>query len=101
MVLNREEFVNHQTFSPSDLILGRLRIEGVLSNKLPHQILQISLNNGREYYDIDSDGKFVLKVKPQRSLSNPAETSGFTEVLYDVIHDGINFYYQKKGNQQI
>ena len=28
--LDRNEFVNYQTFSPSDLVLGRLRIEGYL-----------------------------------------------------------------------
>ena len=34
------------------------------------------------------------------SLSNPAET-GILQRYYDVIHDDINFYYQRKGNQQI
>ena len=99
--LNREEFINHQTFSPSDLILGRLRIEGVLSNKLPHQILQISLNNGREYYDIDSDDKFVFKVKPQEGHYQIRLRLRDLQRYYDVVHDDINFYYQRKGNQQI
>ncbi len=99
--LNREEFVNHQTFSPSDLILGRLRIEGSLDNKLPHQVLQISLNNGRDYYDVESKDQFVLKVKPQEGHYQLRFRLRDLQRYYEIIHDDINFYYQRKGNQQI
>ncbi len=99
--LDREEFVNHQTFSPSDLVLGRLRVEGSLDNKLPHQVLQISLNNGRDYYDMESGDKFVLKVKPKEGHYQLRFRLRDLQRYYEVVHDDINFYYQRKGNQQI
>lgn len=99
--LNREEFINHQTFSPSDLILGRLRIEGSLDNRLPHQVLQISLNNGRDYYDVESSDKFVLKVKPKEGHYQLRFRLRDLQRYYEIVHDDINFYYQRKGNQQI
>ena len=99
--LDRNEFVNYQTFSPSDLVLGRLRIEGYLDNKLPHHVLQISLNNGRDYYDVESGNDFVLKVKPKEGYYQLRFRLRDLERYYEVVHDEISFYYQRKGNQQI
>lgn len=99
--LERNEFIDHQTFSPSDLILGRLRIEGDIANKLPHQVLQISLNNGRDYYDIASHENFVWKVRPEEKHYQLRFRLRDLERFYEVIHEDINFYYQRKGNQQL
>lgn len=99
--LERNEFIDHQTFSPSDLILGRLRIEGQIENKLPHQVLQISLNNGRDYYDIASKDTFVWKVRPEEKHYQLRFRLRDLERFYEVIQEDINFYYQRKGNQQL
>lgn len=99
--LDQNEFIDHQTFSSADLILGRLRIEGELENKLPHQVLQISLNDGRDYYDVEAHDGFVWKVRPEERHYQLRFRLRDLERYYEIIHDDINFYYQRKGNQQL
>ena len=72
-----------------------------MDNRLPHQVLQISLNNGRDYYDVESSDKFVLEVKPKEVITNCVFRLRDLQRYYEIVHDDINFYYQRKGNQQI
>ena len=53
---------------------------------LPHQILQIKTT--------------VENIMLDRQVINTSNLAGdFKQRYYDVIHDDINFYYQRKGNK--
>jgi hypothetical protein len=82
-----------------DLVLGRIRLEGRLINSLPHQILQISTDGGKTFFDLDYDegDGFLLKLLPEeRDYKIHFRMRDF-ERFYPVTQPEIEFIYQSAG----
>jgi len=99
--LSGEEFESYQTFSAADLVLGRLRIEGKVENKMAHQILQVSLNNAKDYFDVSAGDSFVLKLIPKEQIYEMFFRLRDLDRYHDLVQDEIVFFYQKRGNREI
>jgi hypothetical protein len=99
--LSDEDWESYQTFSAADLVLGRLRLEGRIENKLEHQILQVSLNNGRDYFDLPTGDHFVLKLIPKEQIYEVFFRLRDLDRTYDLVQDELIFFYQKRGNREL
>jgi len=96
--LTMEEFENFQTFSAGDLVLGRVRLEGKIQNKLPHQILQLSLDGGENFFDVGRDDDFLYKEVPVEKEYEVIFRLRDLDRFYDVVHSPIEFQYRRMGN---
>ncbi|MBT3783915.1 hypothetical protein HOF92_02990, partial [bacterium] len=99
--LKSSEWESYQSFSPADLILGQIRMEGYIENFLPHQVLQVSLNGGKEFFDLAYKGGFVLKLDPEDQIYEVIFRLRDLEKFYDVVHDEIIFFFQSRGNREL
>lgn len=99
--LELNEWESYQSFSPADLILGQIRIEGKIKDYLPHQVLQISLNAGKDFFDLIYNEGFVLKLDPEDRIYELVFRLRDLKKFYPVIHDELTFFFQSRGNREM
>ncbi|MCJ8346014.1 FecR domain-containing protein, partial [bacterium] len=98
--LTLDEINQNQRFGASDLVMGKLRFEGTIENRLPHQIIQISLDGGKNFSDVSYDRGFLVKRFPQEKQYNVRFRLRDFDKFYPVIQKDILFSYSERGNQQ-
>ena len=99
--LELNEWESYQSFSTADLILGQIRMEGEVKDYLPHQVLQVSLNSGKDFFDVIYDEGFVLKLDPEDRIYEVVFRLRDLKKFYPVIHDELTFFFQSKGNREM
>lgn len=97
--LTREEMSSNQTIGSSDLIMGKLRFEGTIENRLPHQILQMSLDGGKNFFDVlYKNGFLVKRFAEEKQYFLKFRLRDFDK-FYEVKHEAISFNYSERGNK--
>lgn len=99
--LRSTEWESYQSFSPADLILGQIRMEGTIENFLPHQVVQVSLNGGKDFFDLRYENGFVLKLDPEDRIYEVVFRLRDLEKYYDVVHEELIFFFQSRGNREL
>ncbi|MCO4782400.1 MAG: FecR domain-containing protein [Candidatus Cloacimonetes bacterium] len=97
--LTVEEMGDNPTFGSADLIMGKLRFEGTIENRLPHQILQMSLDEGNNFFDVVYKEGFLVKRFPKEGQYSIQFRLRDFDKFYDVKHNNLDFSYSERGNK--
>ncbi|PCJ20074.1 MAG: hypothetical protein COB02_05605 [Candidatus Cloacimonadota bacterium] len=98
--LTLNEINKNQTFGSNDLIMGKLRFEGKIENKLPHQLIQMSLDGGKNYFDVPYNNGFLVKRFPKEKQYIIKFRLRDFDKFYKIEQDEINFSYSERGNKE-